>query len=112
MMGYPGGPTMKTYQIALPDEVAAFVDRMLAEKQWETVDDLVVYGLLRVQDELRQDETTDLDALRKAIQVGIDQADRGEVAELDMNVIWERAMQRLKEREELAHATDNTDGAG
>ena len=29
---------MKTYQIALPDEVAAFVDRVLAEKKWDAAD--------------------------------------------------------------------------
>lgn len=37
--------------------------------------------VLQVENELRLDEHTDLDALRKAIQIGIDQADRGEVVD-------------------------------
>jgi Arc/MetJ-type ribon-helix-helix transcriptional regulator len=82
---------MKSIQVTLPDEIAAFVERVLAEKKWDTVDNLVAYALLQVENELRLDEHTDLDALRKAIQIGIDQADRGEVAELDMKEVWERA---------------------
>ena len=95
---------MKTFQVTLPDEFAAFVDRVLAEKKWDTVDDLVAYALMYVQSELAADESMDTEALRKAIQVGIDQADRGEVAPLDMAAVWERVQQRLAGREETAHA--------
>ena len=95
---------MKSYQVTLPDEIAAFVDRVLAEKKWDSLDNLVAYALLQVESELERDKYIDCDALRKAIQIGIDQADRGEVAELDMKEVWERAMKRLAERKETAHA--------
>ena len=102
---------MKSFQVTLPDEIAAFVDRFLAEKQWDTVDNLIAYALLLVENELRLDEDTDLDALRKAIQIGVDQADRGEVAELDMKEVWERAMKRLAERQETANAASGKNPA-
>lgn len=102
---------MKSFQVTLPDEIAAFVDRVLAEKQWDTVDNLIAYALLLVENELRLDEDTDLDALRKAIQIGVDQADRGEVAELDMKEVWERAMKRLAERQETANAASGKNPA-
>jgi Arc/MetJ-type ribon-helix-helix transcriptional regulator len=102
---------MKTYEITLPDEFAAFVDRVLADGQWGTIEDLVTYGLARAQDDIRQDQEMDLVALRKAIQVGIDQADRGEVKELDMAAVWERAVQRVAERREKAHAAGDANGS-
>lgn len=103
---------MKTYQIALPDEFAAFVDRVLAAGTWPDADHLVMYALWAVMDELRRDEDVDKEALRKAIQIGIDQADRGETKELDMAAVWARAMSRLKEREEVSHAGRDAEPAG
>ena len=32
---------MKTYQVTLPDEFAAFVDQVLADGKWGTIDDLI-----------------------------------------------------------------------
>ncbi len=87
---------MKSIQVTLPDEIAAFVDRVLAEKKWDTIDNLVAYALLQVESELRHDEHTDLDALRKAIQIGIDQADRGEVVD------GPSVMKRLRDKLEAA----------
>jgi len=98
---------MKTYQITLPDEFAAFVDRVLAEKKFDDVSHLVTYALGYVESELADDAHTDLDALRKAIQVGIDQLDRGEAAPLDMAAIWARMQSRLAEKKEAAHARDH-----
>ena len=102
---------MKTYQIALPDEVAEFVDRMLADGKWGTIDDLILYGLARTQDDLRMEDGMDQDALRKAVQIGIDQANRGEVSALDMDAIFERATQRLQEAEKV-HAGGDANGSG
>jgi antitoxin ParD1/3/4 len=75
------GPTMKTYQITLPDEFAAFVDRVLAEGKWDTVDYLMMAALVALQDQ--QDLGADLDQewLRREIQKGIDSADRGELVD-------------------------------
>ena len=72
---------MKTYQVTLPDELAAFVDRMLAEGKWDSADHLVAYGLLRAQDDLEPGEGPDTDRLAEAVRVGIEQADRGELAD-------------------------------
>jgi hypothetical protein len=87
---------MKTYQITLPDDFAAFVDRVLAEKKWDDVDHLIMYALMQVQDELAADADVDIDKLRKAIQIGIDQADRGELID------GEITMKRLRDKLEAA----------
>jgi hypothetical protein len=44
---------MKTYQIALPDEVAAFVDWMIAERKFDDLDHLFLYAVTMVEDEVR-----------------------------------------------------------
>lgn len=85
---------MKTYQITLPDDVAAFVDRVLAEKKWDTLDDLVMYALGTVGAELERDADTEIDALRKAVQIGIDQANRGEL--VDGEVVMKRLRDKLE----------------
>jgi hypothetical protein len=87
---------MKTYQITLTDEFAAFVDRVLAEKKWDDVDHLVMYALGYVEAELEADAHQDIDALRKAVQIGIDQADRGELVD------GEITMKRLRDKLEAA----------
>lgn len=65
-----------------------FVDRVLANGNWDSADDLVMYALSSVMDELRRDEHIDQDAMRNAIQIGIDQADCGEVKELNLRNVW------------------------
>lgn len=85
---------MKTYQVTLPDEVAAFVDRVLAEKLWDTLDDLVQCALSSVEAELEIEKCQDIDGLRKAVQVGIDQADRGEGT--DGEVVMARLLAKLE----------------
>ena len=85
---------MKTYQITLPDEFAAFVDQALTDGKWDTVDHLVMYGLLRAEDDIRQDQEMDQTALRKAVQIGIDQADRGEV--IEGPIVMDRLREKLR----------------
>jgi predicted transcriptional regulator len=87
---------MKTYQLTLPDEFAEFVDRVLAEKKWDDVHHLMMYALSQVQDELAADAHVDIGALRKAVQIGIDQADRGELLD------GETTMKRLRDKLEAA----------
>ena len=96
---------MKTYQITLPDEIAAFVDRVLAEKKWDDVDHLVMYALGYVEAELEADADQDIDALRKAVQIGIDQADRGEL--IDGEIV----MKRLRDKLEAARAQSDCTGS-
>jgi Arc/MetJ-type ribon-helix-helix transcriptional regulator len=103
---------MKTYQITLPDDFAEFVDRVLAEKKWDDADHLVMYALMQVQDELAADADVDLNKLRKAIQIGIDQADRGELAPLDLAATWARAQKRLAEQQEASHVAGDANQPG
>ena len=85
---------MKTYQVTLPDEVAAFVDRVLAEKKFDDLENLITYSLSCVETELEDQKHEDTDALRKAIQIGIDQADRGEGT--DGEVVMARLLAKLE----------------
>src|SRR5687767_12346866 len=99
---------MKTYQITLPDEFAAFVDRMIAERKFDDLDHLFLYAIAQVEDEVRQDESIDQEWLKKEIQKGIESANRGEVAPLDMDAIRKRAEARLASEKEPAHVPENT----
>jgi hypothetical protein len=49
---------------------------------------------LQVESELERDKYIDLDALRKAIQIGIDHADRGEV--VDGPTVMKRPRDKLE----------------
>jgi putative addiction module CopG family antidote len=73
---------MKTYTVTLPDEFAAFVDRMIAEGVWDDVDTVILAAVSRLQSEVQEGEEmtpAEFEALRKEVQIGIDQADRGEL---------------------------------
>ncbi len=61
--------------------IAAFVERVLTEKQWDSANDLIAYVLLHVEAELKLDDTADLTGLRNEVQIGIEQADRGELTD-------------------------------
>jgi len=69
---------MKTYQLTLPDEFAEVVDRLVEEGKFEDVDHLVLHAISRVEDDARADSETDDEELRRKLQLGIDQLDRGE----------------------------------
>lgn len=70
---------MKTYQVTLPDEFAAFVDRMIAERKFDDLDHLFLYAVAMVEDDVRADEAVDQEWLKREIQKGIDSANRGEL---------------------------------
>lgn len=106
---------MKMYQVSLPDEFAAFVDRAVAEGKFDSIDHLVLYAVAQVEDELRLDEAMtdeERDALQKAIRIGIDQSNRGQVAPLDMAALRERVKARLASEQKPAHAPGDVDRAG
>jgi Arc/MetJ-type ribon-helix-helix transcriptional regulator len=103
---------MKTYQITLPDEFAAFVDRMIAERKFDDLDHLFLYAVAMVEDDVRADEAVDQEWLKKEIQKGIDSANRGELAPLDMDAIRKRVEARLASEKEPAHAPGDADRAG
>jgi Arc/MetJ-type ribon-helix-helix transcriptional regulator len=102
---------MKTYQVTLPDEFAAVVDRLIAAGKFDSVDHLMMYAVVQVEQEIDREELIDKDWLRKEIQKGIDSADRGESAPLDMAAIWARVERRLAEdKSETVHASRDANG--
>ena len=66
----------------------------MAEKKWDSIDQLLAYALLQVESELTLDDDAEFDALRKAVQVGIDQANRGEL--VDGPIVIKRLRDRLE----------------
>lgn len=102
---------MKSYTITLPDEFAAMVDRMLAEKKFDDANHLMMCAVAQLNDEVTDDDLTDQEWLRKEIQIGIDQANRGQVAPLDMDAIRARVKQRLAAEKETAHAAGHANGS-
>ena len=69
---------VKTYQITLPDEFAPIVDELLGPGGWESMDDLVMNGLLRSLEEIRLREP---EWMKQAVQLGAEQAGRGEIVD-------------------------------
>ncbi len=76
-----------------PADLQPYVDEMLASGRYEHVSELVLEAvyLHRDREWLRQHKHEEL---KKEIQLGIDEADRGEVAELDI----EDLMRRVREK--------------
>jgi Arc/MetJ-type ribon-helix-helix transcriptional regulator len=103
------GPTMKTYQITLPDEFAAMVDRLMATGQFDSIDHLMQYAVWLVEDEVKRDTEVDQEWLRREIQKGIASADRGELAPLDMAAIRARVQARIASEKEAAHVAGDPD---
>ncbi len=104
---------MKTYQVTLPDEFAAMVDRLVGGGKFESVEHLVMYAVSQVEEEVRADDRLDKDRLRAEVQKGVDSAGRGEVAELDMPTVWRQVERRLAEGQtEAARAAGDANGRG
>ena len=85
---------MKTYQVTLPDEAAEFVDRVLAEKLFDDFDNLIMCALSSVEAELALEKHPDINGLRKAVQLGVESADRGEGA--DGEAVMARLLAKLE----------------
>jgi antitoxin ParD1/3/4 len=86
---------MKTFQVTLPDEVAAFVERILADKQWDALDDLVTAALVRLREDVEAGSGQS-DDLKNAVRIGVEQADRGELSD------GPAVLQRMREKLEAA----------
>jgi antitoxin ParD1/3/4 len=86
-------------QIQLPPSLEAFVQDQIDTGRYPSPEEVVhdALGLLKDQADLR---ALKLAELRKQIAVGIEQADRGEVAPLDMNAVLAEAMRLLEQERE------------
>lgn len=69
---------MKTYSITLPDDVAAMLDEAVAAGLYASPDEMVLNGIVLAADTSCADEHLDKEWLRKELQIGVDQLDRGE----------------------------------
>ena len=69
---------MKIHEVNLPDEFAPVLAELLSPGGWASLDELVMSGLLRSLEELRQ---PDPNGLKDAVRLGAEQADRGEVVD-------------------------------
>jgi len=67
---------IETLEIALPAELLAFAESLKCEETFESVDEVIVEALSRLQSSMR-DQQYDTERLREEIQKGIDSADRG-----------------------------------
>lgn len=69
---------MKTYAITIPDDVAAILDKAIASGAYASVDEMILNGIILADDASSAGEHLDKDWLRKELQIGVDQLDRGE----------------------------------
>lgn len=83
--------------ISLPSEMEELVNAKIQSGQYHSAGEVVCEGLrlLQEQDMLRQIK---LEQLRKDIAVGIEAADRGELAPLDVDAIIAEGHKILAER--------------
>jgi antitoxin ParD1/3/4 len=83
--------------VSLTRELEEFVEQKVRSGLYQTASEVVRDGLrlLRERDELRRDQ---LEALRRDIAVGVDQADRGQVAPLDAKETLARVRRKRQTR--------------
>jgi antitoxin ParD1/3/4 len=80
--------------IHLPSDVEELVRRKVEAGEYETPSDLVIEAihLLDAQDRVRQQQLEDL---RREIDIGLGECERGEIAELDIEEIIAEARRQL-----------------
>ena len=83
----------------LSGELEEFVNAQVQSGEYPSALEVIRAGLHLLEDQeiLRQ---INLERLRKEIAIGIEQADRGEVAPLDVEGIIARGKQRLAEKKQ------------
>jgi antitoxin ParD1/3/4 len=68
--------------ISLPPQLEKFVKRKVASGKYGSASE-VIREALRLMDEVEKERKAQLEELRREIQVGIDEADRGELYDVD-----------------------------
>src|SRR5262249_22032987 len=90
-------------EIQLIPTQEAFVKELVDGGKFVSADEVIQHALFLLMDEYKLYKAK-LEELRKEIAVGIEQADRGEVAPLDMEAIKAAARERLALERTNAHA--------
>jgi antitoxin ParD1/3/4 len=73
------------------------IEDQIKSGQYDTPEDVVRAGLMRLQTEV-QFSAEEIEELREDIQIGLDQADRGEFVEFDAEDIIKEAREILAKR--------------
>ncbi len=88
--------------INLQSDVESRIRRKIEREGYSSPEQVIEHAMtaLEVRDEL---EKADSDRLRKLIQVGLDQADRGESTPLDVNEMLAKAHAEYEQRSSRGH---------
>jgi len=82
-----------------PDDLQHYVDEMIASGSYADVHALILDAVYRHRDhELTRRRK--YEELKKEIQIGIEQSERGQVAPLDVQATWRRVLAELGRSEE------------
>ena len=100
-------------EVTLPPELDHFVREQVEHGQFPTEDEVICEALRLLQRNEGLDRLK-LQELRRLVAVGLEQADRGELAPLDMEEIRAEGRRRLARREDgdRANAPSVADGPG
>lgn len=77
--------------VSLPPELERLVAKKVASGGYQSASDVICDALQLLQDR----DQRRLEDLRREIAIGLDQADRGEIAPMDMDAIRSEARRRL-----------------
>jgi antitoxin ParD1/3/4 len=94
---------MTQLAIQLPDELSQFVNKSVQAGEYPNADDFVINVLSiykdQVEERLSESDQAKFDSLRRDIQIGIDQLDRGEGSEMDWNEFFADRYRAFAERQ-------------
>ncbi len=94
---------MTQVAIQLPDELSQFVNQSVQAGDFHTADEFFISVVSmykdRVEERLSEADQAKLENLRRDIQVGVHQLDRGEGIEID----WDAKMARLHSERAASH---------
>lgn len=86
-------------QLILPRELEQFVNDLVASGAYTSPGEVILEALLVLQDHLELERLRH-DRLKKAVAVGLEQADRGELTEGE--TVFARLRERLEQRQGAA----------
>jgi len=96
---------MTRVAIQLPDELHQFVNKSVQTGDFHNADEFFISVVSMYKDQveegLSEADQTKLDSLRRDIQVGVDQLDRGEGSEMDWDAFFADCHRAYAERKQM-----------
>jgi antitoxin ParD1/3/4 len=86
-------------QVSLDPSLEEFVSQKIRAGEFTNASELVNDAVRRIK-EIDEDQNPELEALRRELQIGIDQLDRGEGIAWDLEEFKKRCRERLQARRE------------